>query len=130
MLAQSKSDIDLHRTVLPVKQERVYTEAKSNKNEIEAVFSGLFLIYKTLFSSQDGNVCSFGPSCSEFGIMAVKQNGLILGGIQTMDRLTRCNGMSPEKYQIDTKNRLFIDYPTARHRHESKNTQTMVHFAP
>lgn len=100
--------------VLPVTQKRVYTEAKNNKNDLEFLFSGLFLTYKTIFSSQDGNVCSFHPSCSEYGILAVKQNGLIMGGIQTMDRLTRCNGMSPEKYQINPKNRLFFDYPEAR----------------
>jgi len=114
---------------MPVKQKRVYTEAKGNKNEVEALFSGLFLTYKTLLSSQDGNTCSFSPSCSEFGILAVKQNGLMLGGIQTMDRLTRCNGMNPEKYEVDLKNRLLIDYPAARHSHKPKMAEPTVDFA-
>lgn len=110
-VAQSKLDIARHKAVLPVPQKRVYKEAQGNKNEVEALFSGLFLTYKTVLSSQDGNVCSFTPSCSEFGILAVKQHGLIMGGIKTMDRLTRCNGLSPEKYTPDPQTKLLIDRP-------------------
>ncbi|MBB5284725.1 hypothetical protein HNQ92_002873 [Rhabdobacter roseus] len=111
MKAQSRPEIDRHRHVLPTKPKRNYHEAKGNKNEVEALFSGLFLTYKTVFSSQDGNVCSFSPSCSEYGILAVKQHGLIMGGVRTMDRLTRCNGLSPEKYAMDVRNKLLIDHP-------------------
>ncbi|MBK8701586.1 MAG: membrane protein insertion efficiency factor YidD [Saprospiraceae bacterium] len=91
----------------------VYTTFKShiaeNQNEIQLLFSGLFFFYKEFLSSQDANKCAFSPSCSLYGIMAVKQNGLIKGGIMTLDRLTRCNGLSPEKYEIDVKNRVLID---------------------
>ena len=111
MKAQSLPEIERHRRVLPVKQKRQYHEARGNKNEVQALFSGLFLTYKTVFSSQDGNVCSFSPSCSEYGILAVKQHGLIMGGVRTMDRLTRCNGLSPEKYPMDVRNKLLIDHP-------------------
>jgi putative membrane protein insertion efficiency factor len=91
--------------------KRVYKEAKDNKNEVQYLFSGLFLFYKTFFSSQDLNVCTFTPSCSEYGILAIKKNGIIMGGIKTMDRLTRCNGLSPEKYEIDEKAKLLKDKP-------------------
>lgn len=111
LTAQSKVEINALRSVVSSPQKKVYTEAKSNKNEIQYLFSGLFLFYKTFFSSQDLTVCTFSPSCSEFGILAVKKNGLIMGGIKTMDRLTRCNGLSPEKYEIDIKAKLLIDKP-------------------
>lgn len=109
--AQSKSEINLLRGVIQTPQKRVYKEAKGNRNEVQYLFSGLFLFYKTFFSSQDLTVCTFTPSCSEFGILAVKKSGVVMGGIKTMDRLTRCNGLSPEKYAIDFKEKLLIDKP-------------------
>jgi len=99
------------RAVVQTPQKRVYSEAKANRNEVQYLFSGLFLFYKTFFSSQDLTVCTFTPSGSEFGILAVKKSGVVMGGIKTMDRLTRCNGLSPEKYTIDFKEKLLIDKP-------------------
>lgn len=92
-------------------EKKEYKEAQNNKNEIEFVFSSLFLMYKTLISSQDQAVCTFTPSCSEYGIMAVKHFGLIKGGLMTTDRLTRCNGLSPTNYEIDKKTGLLKDNP-------------------
>lgn len=109
--AQSKTEVNLLREVIQTPQKRVYKEAKGNRNEVQYLFSGLFLFYKTFFSSQDLTVCTFTPSCSEFGILAVKKSGVVMGGIKTMDRLTRCNGLSPEKYAIDFKEKLLIDKP-------------------
>ncbi|RFS15435.1 membrane protein insertion efficiency factor YidD [Emticicia sp. C21] len=109
--AQSKDEISLHRNVIQQAPKRVYKEAKGNKNEVEYLFSGLFLFYKTFFSSQDLTVCTFTPSCSEYGILTVKKYGVLMGGIRTMDRLTRCNGLSPMKYEIDVKAKLLIDKP-------------------
>lgn len=109
--AQSKAEVNLLRGVIQPPQKRVYTEAKGNRNEVQYLFSGLFLFYKTFFSSQDLTVCTFSPSCSEFGILAVKKSGVVMGGIKTMDRLTRCNGLSPEKYTMDFKAKLLIDKP-------------------
>ena len=117
-LLLSKSDslaqVSLYRNVLPdgnIKKE--YTEAKNNQNEVQVLFSGLFLFYKTFFSSQDLTVCTFSPSCSEYGILAVKKFGMIKGGVMTMDRLTRCNGLSPQNYEIDKKTMLLKDEPGA-----------------
>jgi hypothetical protein len=92
-------------------KKRVYKEAQDNKTEIQMAFSGLFLIYKTFFSSQDMASCTFTPSCSEFGIISVKKYGPIKGGIMTMDRLSRCNGLSPHKYELDKKALLLKDEP-------------------
>lgn len=111
---QTTEDLQFSRTLaLESHKPSVYSTFKShineNQNEIQLLFSGLFFFYKEFLSSQDANRCAFYPSCSLYGIMAVKQKGLIKGGIMTLDRLTRCNGLSPEKYEIDIKNRVLID---------------------
>lgn len=108
----SFAQTDIYRNIVPDGNIKlVHNEAKNNKNEIEVVFSGLFLFYKTFFSSQDLTVCTFTPSCSEFGILAVKKFGVIKGGVMTMDRLTRCNGLSPSNYEVDKKTMLLKDEP-------------------
>lgn len=96
-----------HTPAAPIK----YQAASNNTNEIQMVFSGLFLFYKFAFSSQDYNKCTFHPSCSEFGLLAVKKHGAIAGMLATLDRLQRCNGMSPELYTIDPERMLLIDHP-------------------
>jgi uncharacterized protein len=88
-----------------------YTYAYQNKNELQLVFSGLFLFYKSFISSQDSHSCSFRPSCSEYGLLCVKKFGAIKGILHTFDRLTRCNGLSPEHYEFDVRSGLLIDNP-------------------
>ena len=107
--AQTKAEVGMHRHIMNGPEKRVYTEARSNKNEVQMLFSGLFLAYKTFISSQDMASCTFTPSCSEFGIQAVKKYGPIKGIIATFDRLSRCNGLSPNKYEVDINTGLFID---------------------
>jgi len=108
--AQSKSECELMRNAFAVeKTSKSYLSAKNNSNEIQYLFSGLFLFYKTFISSQDGQSCSFTPSCSEYGIEAVKKHGVLAGMVITFDRLARCNGLSPEKYAVDEKKHLLID---------------------
>lgn len=101
------------QAILETPPKRVYTEAKNNTNEVQFAFSTLFLFYKTFVSSQDLSVCTFTPSCSEYGILAVKRFGPIQGGVMTMDRLTRCNGLSPTAYELDKKTQLLFDPPTS-----------------
>jgi putative component of membrane protein insertase Oxa1/YidC/SpoIIIJ protein YidD len=93
------------------KHAHEYEFAKGNTNELQAVFSGLFLFYKFAISSQDYNKCTFTPSCSEYGLLSVKKHGVIIGMLATIDRLQRCNGLSPTKYDIDLDARLLIDNP-------------------
>lgn len=86
-----------------------FSLSRENPNELQAVFSGLFLFYKSFLSSQDNQRCSFHPSCSEFGLEAVKKYGVVRGIICTCDRLTRCNGFSPQQYEIDLEHRRLKD---------------------
>lgn len=119
-----KLNIQRYKNVIEDGQnKRVYTEAQNNKSEVEAAFSGLFLFYKTFVSSQDQAVCTFTPSCSEYGILSVKKHGVIKGGVMTMDRLTRCNGLSPTNYEYDVKTKLLKDDPISDKTYEAVTIQ-------
>ncbi len=113
LLAQQAIDFQAMRSVIQVESSApAYASlAKNNSHELTWAVSQMFLFYKTYISSQDGNRCSFHPSCSEYSIQVIKKRGFLLGGLTTFDRLIRCNGLSPELYQVDTKRRLLIDYP-------------------
>jgi hypothetical protein len=83
--------------------------AKNNGSTMEIVLSSAFLIYKFLISSQDSQSCSFTPSCSVYAVETIKKQGFFIGILDTFDRLTRCNGLSPENYTIDFNQYLLID---------------------
>ncbi len=83
--------------------------AKDNTNELQLVFSGLFLFYKEFVSSQDASSCSFTPSCSEYALLAIKKQGFVIGSINFFDRFSRCNGLSPEHYHRHPKTHLLND---------------------
>ncbi len=102
---------EVRQSFMKAHEHKEFSFAKSNTNEIQYLFSGLFLFYKFAVSSQDNNKCTFSPSCSEFGMLAVKKKGPIIGIIATLDRLQRCNGLSPNHYEIDVEQGLLIDNP-------------------
>ena len=82
---------------------------RNNENGIKVLFSGLFLVYKEFVSSQDGQSCSFTPSCSEYALQSIRKKGIFLGLMNAFDRLSRCNGLSPEHYDRDPKTQLLVD---------------------
>jgi len=107
--AQVKSiDFEKELTVDKKSEHRHYGEYfKRADNEVEMLYTGAFVFYKSFISSQDGSTCSFTPSCSEYAVQAVKKLGLVKGTISFFDRYTRCNSLSPGFYKLDkNKNRL------------------------
>lgn len=82
-----------------------------SSNELSFILSSLFVGYKYLFSSQDGQQCTFSPSCSVYAIETIKEHGFLVGFADAVDRLTRCNGLSPENYELDRESHLLIDKP-------------------
>jgi uncharacterized protein len=66
-------------------------QLRNNKNEVDFIFSAVFIAYKELISSQDVDACAFTPSCSVYTIETIKKNGLLIGYLDAVDRLTRCN---------------------------------------
>tara|TARA_B100001758_G_C18393976_1_gene604709 strand:- start:1301 stop:1690 length:390 start_codon:yes stop_codon:yes gene_type:complete len=86
-----------------------YYDYIENTSTMDHAFSSIFFIYKTFVSSQDGSVCSFHPSCSEYGVISIKEYGLFKGVLKTSDRFLRCNGFSPEKYDFIIEENLLYD---------------------
>jgi putative component of membrane protein insertase Oxa1/YidC/SpoIIIJ protein YidD len=83
---------------------------KSSHNEIQAVFSGLFLLYKHFISSQDVNSCNSEPSCSVYMMESIKKRGLFPGILDGLDRLTRCHSyIEPGKYSIHKETKKYDD---------------------
>lgn len=79
------------------------------ENPVEFIFAGLFVTYKMLLSSQDMGTCVFSPSCSVYGIQSIQKKGLIVGTINTFDRLTRCHAFSAKNYIFDPKKNKLYD---------------------
>ena len=107
---QSISDKDLVlENILFQEKEVNYFVHLENNNMIDYVYTRLFFVYKTFISSQDGSVCSFHPSCSEYAVISIKKLGPLEGALKTSDRLLRCNGFSPEKYDFNIEENLLYD---------------------
>jgi putative membrane protein insertion efficiency factor len=80
------------------------------ENDISVITAAAFLIYKTFLSSQDNPSCVFTPSCSEYAVEAIRKHGLIVGWLESFDRLSRCHGLvNPEHYPFDTEKRRYYD---------------------
>ena len=62
---------------------------------ISKIFSTLFLflikIYQYLISPLLGQSCRFTPSCSQYGVEAIKKHGPFKGGWLTLKRIGRCH---------------------------------------
>lgn len=111
ILAQNTSDIKLLENIFESKKEKPEYKnlVKNNSNELQWIASGLLIGYKTILSSQDGNRCVFYPSCSVYALESIKKKGMFLGFAAAMDRLSRCNRLSPENYTIYEKTNLLFD---------------------
>ncbi len=111
IIAQKINDIEKFTYLFENKEEKpnYRTHLKENSNELKQISSFLFIFYKEFFSSQDGNHCVFQPSCSIYTIEAVKKQGVVIGLMNGIDRLSRCNRLSPENYKMYKNTNLFYD---------------------
>lgn len=106
---QIKRDIDgLREGFIPELKMKEAHRPLDFKNEFRLVFSASYHFYKAFISSQDANNCAFHPSCSTYAFETLQTNG-ILGIFDAFDRLTRCNGFSPDKYPAHNKSQHFYD---------------------
>ena len=86
------------------------------ENEFKLIFSAIYHFYKSFVSSQDANNCAFHPSCSTYTFETIRENG-VLGIFDAFDRLTRCNGFSPEKYTKHQHSEQLYDPVEKIHKH-------------
>ncbi len=110
-VAQTQEDLALFSDIYKVHEHKTHYAKyfKNASNELEFITTGLFIFYKDFFSSQDGNHCAFYPSCSIYTIEAIKKQGFFIGIMNGVDRLTRCNRLSPENYTFYKNTALFYD---------------------
>jgi uncharacterized protein len=107
--SQTKKDVEQFKHLFDVNAERPsFKDYTTRGNELKFIATSLFLVYKEFISSQDYISCVFHPSCSEYAIQAVQKQGFI-GIFNTFDRLTRCNALSPEHYEMYKDTPLFYD---------------------
>lgn len=107
--AQNLAEVNSFRNLFkPVEGRPDYSLRVDTKNEFRLVLTGGFALYKIFISSQDAMRCTFYPSCSVYALNTIKTNGPI-GILDAIDRLTRCNGISPEKYHIHEPSQRFYD---------------------
>jgi putative membrane protein insertion efficiency factor len=66
--------------------------------------------YQGTLSEKTGTRCVFYPSCSRFGVFAVKKYGVIKGILMSTDRILRCNPWA-DGYETEKESGLFIDPP-------------------
>jgi uncharacterized protein len=55
------------------------------------ILVGIIRLYQLFLSPLMGKSCRFTPTCSVYGIEAIKKHGPIKGGWLTVKRVIRCN---------------------------------------
>jgi len=64
-------------------------------NLLKAIIGALFVVliklYQLLLSPLLGAQCRYTPTCSQYGIEAIKKHGAFKGGWLTLKRIARCN---------------------------------------
>ena len=57
----------------------------------ESVLIGLIKLYQYTLSPFLGRQCRFVPTCSQYGIEAIKKHGALKGSWLALKRILRCN---------------------------------------
>jgi len=61
------------------------------KDLVGGFFLLLIRLYQLLLSPLLGASCRFTPTCSEYGVQAIRKHGPFYGGWLTLKRIARCN---------------------------------------
>ncbi len=61
------------------------------KRMIARFFIFLIRIYQNTISLLLPSTCRFTPSCSQYGVEALKKHGALKGGWMTLKRISRCH---------------------------------------
>lgn len=62
------------------------------------ILIGLVRVYQATLSPLLGGACRFEPSCSHYGISALRRHGALRGSWLTLRRLLRCRPFGPSGY--------------------------------
>lgn len=61
------------------------------KNIFSFIFLKLIRLYQLLISPMLGANCRYYPTCSQYGVEAIRKYGPFKGGWMTLKRIGRCN---------------------------------------
>jgi len=61
------------------------------KNPLQAIFILLIIGYQRFISPLLPPTCRYSPSCSHYGVEALKKHGVFKGSWLTITRILRCN---------------------------------------
>ena len=91
--------------ITDIEEEKRSSLTLEEVSEVKLVCLGLIRVYQLFISSQQNSqsICTFTPSCSRFGMSAIKKYGVLYGILMTSDRLQRCYGFNRKYYPIHTK---------------------------
>jgi putative component of membrane protein insertase Oxa1/YidC/SpoIIIJ protein YidD len=92
-------------------------------NPIGLLFGGTLYVYQNVLSKHISADCLFTPGCSEYSKQVIKEKGLIIGTLLTIDRVNRCNRIAAQDlkhYSIDKKTGRYPD-PVSRYTKASSN---------
>lgn len=59
------------------------------------LFVGILKVYQRAVSPYLGDCCRFHPSCSEYMILSIRKNGSLVGILDGLLRILRCNPFHP-----------------------------------
>lgn len=62
---------------------------------MKALFIGLIRFYQKFISPLKPPTCRFYPTCSHYGLEAIKRFGVIKGGWLTFKRIIKCHPFHP-----------------------------------
>ncbi|MDO4335125.1 MAG: membrane protein insertion efficiency factor YidD [Bacteroidales bacterium] len=60
-------------------------------NPVKALLIGIIRFYQLAISPLTPPSCRFVPTCSEYGIEAIRKHGALKGGWLTLKRICRCH---------------------------------------
>ena len=91
-------------------QRKNRTETIHDISEFEILFKGLIKTYQIFLSSQQSpQICTFKPSCSQFGYQSIRDYGAFWGLLMTSDRFVRCHNFNYRYYKFDMQSRKLED---------------------
>ncbi|QOR65973.1 membrane protein insertion efficiency factor YidD [Cytobacillus suaedae] len=62
---------------------------------LKTVFIGIIRFYQRVISPLKPPTCRFYPSCSHYGLEAIKRFGALKGGWLTIKRISKCHPFHP-----------------------------------
>ncbi len=62
---------------------------------LKTIFIGIIRFYQRVISPLKPPTCRFYPTCSHYGLEAVKRFGAIKGGWLTIKRISKCHPFHP-----------------------------------